>query len=128
MSITDADVQAPAVAPTSTSPAATDSAPAAPTAAIPTTVPTTATPPKISLDISSRNSEPAIDFAGDVDTNNVLPTQALLSKIEAYPVLDRDGKSIPFKSLYTGPNVTRRVLLIFVRHFYCGVRLPLSAS
>ncbi|KFY39766.1 hypothetical protein V494_03851 [Pseudogymnoascus sp. VKM F-4513 (FW-928)] len=124
MSTTDAKISAPAEAPTTASPAATDSAPAAVTAAAaPTTTatpPTTSTPPKISLDTSSRNSEPAIDFAGDVDTNNALPTQATLSKIEDYPVLDRDGKSVPFKSLYTGPNVPRRVLLIFVRHFYCG--------
>ncbi|OBT86076.1 hypothetical protein VE02_05725 [Pseudogymnoascus sp. 03VT05] len=124
MSTTDAHIPAPAEAPASASTAATDSAPAALTAAAaPTTTtasPAASTPPKISLDTSSHHSEPALDFAGDVDTNNILPTQATLSKIEDYPVLDRDGKSIPFKSLYTGPNVPRRVLLIFVRHFYCG--------
>jgi hypothetical protein len=130
MSTTDAHIPAPAEAPASASTAATDTAPAALTAAAaPTTTtapPAASTPPKISLDTTSHHSEPALDFAGDVDTNNILPTQSTLSKIEDYPVLDRDGKSIPFKSLYTGPNVPRRVLLIFVRHFYCGVRpLPL---
>ncbi|KFX96744.1 hypothetical protein V490_03160, partial [Pseudogymnoascus sp. VKM F-3557] len=127
MSTTDSQIPAPAEAPASASTATTDAALAAPTAApapVTTTAPpaasTTTTPPKISLDTSSRNSEPALDFAGDVETNNVLPTQATLSKIEEYPVLNREGKSVPFKSLYTGPNVPRRVLLIFVRHFYCG--------
>ncbi|OBT70419.1 hypothetical protein VE03_00022 [Pseudogymnoascus sp. 23342-1-I1] len=125
MSTTDAHIPAPAEVPTGTSPAATDSSPAALTAApapATTTAPPAAStpPPKISLDTSSHTSEPALDFAGDVDTNNIIPSQSTLSKIEDYPVLDRDGKSVPFKSLYTGPNVPRRVLLIFVRHFYCG--------
>ncbi|KFY23147.1 hypothetical protein V493_06048 [Pseudogymnoascus sp. VKM F-4281 (FW-2241)] len=124
MSTTDSNIPAPAKAPAGAGgQAATDSAPAAPTATAPAPAnapPAISTPPKISLDTSSRNSEPALDFAGDVNTNNALPTQTTLSSIEDYPVLDREGKSVPFKSLYTGPNVPRRVLLIFVRHFYCG--------
>jgi len=67
-----------------------------------------------------------IEFEGDVNTNNDLPTQATLKQIENLPILDKDGKSIPFKNLYTGPGVTRRVLIIFIRHFFCGVRLPSS--
>lgn len=62
-----------------------------------------------------------IDFDGSVDSNNELPSAATLRKIENYVVLDRDGKSHPFKSLYTGRHVARRVLIIFVRHFFCGV-------
>jgi hypothetical protein len=65
-----------------------------------------------------------VEFEGDVNTNNDLPTQATLKKIENLPILDKDGKSIPFKNLYTGPGVTRRVLIIFIRHFFCGVRFP----
>jgi hypothetical protein len=67
-----------------------------------------------------------VEFEGDVNTNNDLPTQATLKKIENLPILDKDGKSIPFKNLYTGPGVTRRVLIIFIRHFFCGVRFSLS--
>lgn len=83
----------------------------------------TKTPPKTSLDTSSTNHsvDPTADFAGDLETDNTLPTEALLRKIEDYQVLDKDGKARPFKSLYTGPNVTRRVLVIFIRHFFCGV-------
>lgn len=62
-----------------------------------------------------------VDFQGSVDSNNDLPSAATLRKIEDYVVLDRDGKSHTFKSLYTGKHVARRVLLIFVRHFFCGV-------
>lgn len=61
------------------------------------------------------------DFQGEVQTNNDLPTQATLKKLENHTVLDASRKSHTFKSLYSGPNVARRVLLIFVRHFFCGV-------
>ncbi|KAH8670980.1 AhpC/TSA antioxidant enzyme-domain-containing protein [Xylariales sp. PMI_506] len=61
-----------------------------------------------------------IDFQGDVATNNNLPSPETIRKLETYTVLDENGKSHTFKSLYTGPNVARRVLVIFVRHFFCG--------
>jgi hypothetical protein len=85
------------------------------------------TPPKTSLDTSSskHSADPTNEFTGDIDTNNTIPSQALLKSIENFPVLDKDGKSRPFRSLYTGPNVHRRVLIIFVRHFFCGVSIPL---
>ncbi|KAF5584175.1 fmHP [Fusarium subglutinans] len=60
------------------------------------------------------------DFEGELATNNDLPSVETLKKIENYIVLDRHGKSHPFKTLYTGSNVARRVLIIFVRHFFCG--------
>ncbi|KAL8392976.1 hypothetical protein RB595_002966 [Gaeumannomyces hyphopodioides] len=60
------------------------------------------------------------DFSGEVQSNNDLPSAATLRKIENYTVLDRHGKSHTFRSLYAGRNVARRVLLIFVRHFFCG--------
>lgn len=63
------------------------------------------------------------DFEGEVLTNNELPTPETLKKIEDYIVLDRDGKSHTFKTLYSGSNVARRVLVLFVRHFFCGVRI-----
>lgn len=62
----------------------------------------------------------AADFEGSVNTNNELPTVETLARIGDYVVLDRDGKSHPFKSLYSGKHAARRVLIIFVRHFFCG--------
>lgn len=83
-------------------------------------------PPKISLDTSSTatndTADPTAEFVGDVDTDNTIPSQALLRKVADVQVLDQDGKSRPFKSLYSGPMVAGRVLVIFVRHFFCGVR------
>jgi hypothetical protein len=61
------------------------------------------------------------EFAGDRNTNNEIPSQQVLMKVENMTLLDKDGKSVPFKNLYTGPNVARRVLIIFIRHFFCGV-------
>ncbi|KAI1140370.1 AhpC/TSA antioxidant enzyme-domain-containing protein [Hypoxylon sp. FL0543] len=60
------------------------------------------------------------DFHGEVQTNNDLPTIETLRKIEMYTVLDSDGKTHTFKSLYAGHNSPRRVLIIFIRHFFCG--------
>lgn len=61
------------------------------------------------------------DFQGEVLTNNELPSPETIRRIGDYIVLDRHGKTHTFKSLYTGRNVARRVLIIFVRHFFCGV-------
>ncbi|KAK4670217.1 uncharacterized protein QC763_209740 [Podospora pseudopauciseta] len=61
-----------------------------------------------------------LDFSEDVSADNSLPTLATLKRIDNYIVLDRNGKSHTFRSLYTGRHVARRVLLVFVRHFYCG--------
>ncbi|KAJ4406936.1 hypothetical protein N0V82_010037 [Gnomoniopsis sp. IMI 355080] len=60
------------------------------------------------------------DFQGEVLTNNELPSPETIRRIGDYIVLDRHGKTHTFKSLYTGRNVARRVLIIFVRHFFCG--------
>lgn len=61
------------------------------------------------------------DFDGEVKTNNSLPTQEQIQRIEEYVVLDKYGKTHTFKSLYNGKNVARRVLVVFIRHFFCGV-------
>lgn len=72
-----------------------------------------------SIDVDTTKPE---DFEGQVATSAELPSREVLDKIADYVVLDRHGKTHTFKSLYTGPNVARRVLIIFVRHFFCGVR------
>lgn len=64
------------------------------------------------------------DFQGEVMTNDELPSAETIRRIENYIVLDRHGKTHTFKSLYTGRSVARRVLVIFVRHFFCGVSRP----
>ncbi|KAK4241004.1 AhpC/TSA antioxidant enzyme-domain-containing protein [Achaetomium macrosporum] len=61
-----------------------------------------------------------LEFDGSVDSNHDLPTLETIRKIDNYVVLDRDGKSHTFRSLYTGRHTARRVLIIFIRHFFCG--------
>lgn len=61
------------------------------------------------------------DFHGDVLSDNELPSAETIERIGDYIVLDRHGKTHTFRSLYTGRSVARRVLVIFVRHFFCGV-------
>ena len=100
-----------AILSTSTAPAPTE--PAKPKSAI-------SRKPVPSTHLEVDKSRPQ-DFEGEVATDNELPPPEVLKKIEDYIVLDRDGKSHTFKSLYTGNNVSRRVLMIFIRHFFCGV-------
>lgn len=60
------------------------------------------------------------DFEGEIATTNELPSPEKIRQLDDYIVLDKDGKSHTFKTLYSGTNVARRVLIIFVRHFFCG--------
>lgn len=77
--------------------------------------------PSIQTDFDDELQE---DFQGEVVTNDELPSAETIRRIENYIVLDRHGKTHTFKSLYTGRSVARRVLVIFVRHFFCGVSGP----
>lgn len=66
--------------------------------------------------------DPSDDFKGDIKVNNNPPTKGDLDKVADLPVLDKDRKKYTFKSLYAdNENGPRRVLFIFVRHFFCGV-------
>lgn len=65
------------------------------------------------------------DFRGDIKVNNNPPTKEQLEKIADLPVLDVNKKKCTFKSLYAdNENGPRRVFVVFIRHFFCGVRLP----
>jgi hypothetical protein len=61
------------------------------------------------------------EFEGTVDVNNDLPTEKDLQKVGDLLVLDAQGQSRPFKELYNAPHVAPRQLIIFIRHFFCGV-------
>lgn len=73
---------------------------------------------------STENADPTANFEGDIDVNNDIPSNKDISKAADLPVLDSDGSSHPFKSLYTETDgKPKRALIVFVRHFFCGVRL-----
>ena len=69
--------------------------------------------------------DPSGDFKGNVKVNNNPPTKGDLEKVADLPVLDQHRKKCTFKSLYAdNENGPRRVLIIFIRHFFCGVCTP----
>ncbi|RTE85134.1 hypothetical protein BHE90_000272 [Fusarium euwallaceae] len=53
-------------------------------------------------------------------SNDTPPSIEELKAVEDIPVLDDKGVGRPFKSLYSGPESSGRVLVIFARHFLCG--------
>ncbi|KAB8290276.1 hypothetical protein EYC80_011141 [Monilinia laxa] len=55
------------------------------------------TPPKTSIDTSLNGIDPSIEFVGDADTNNELPSQEMLKRVERESWLSS-----------------------FIRHFFCG--------
>ena len=65
-----------------------------------------------------------LEFPSNVEVNDTVPSEEKIAKIADFPVLDVDGKKVLFRSLYEGANGEKKnhkVLVIFVRHFYCGV-------
>jgi hypothetical protein len=81
-------------------------------------------PPAASALPANNDKVNPTDFSGSVRTDNKLPPHDTILKTADLPVLDREGKSHPFKSLYE--NHKGRTLVIFVRHFFCGVGSRLS--
>jgi hypothetical protein len=61
------------------------------------------------------------EFEGTIDVNNDIPSEKDLQKVGDLLVLDAQGQSRPFKELYNAPHVAPRQLIIFIRHFFCGV-------
>ncbi|KAI1060343.1 hypothetical protein LB506_011044 [Fusarium annulatum] len=51
--------------------------------------------------------------------NDDLLTADVLKIADGIEVLDGKGEKHTFKSIYSGPEVPRRVLVVFVRHFFC---------
>jgi len=104
------------------SPPHSDSAPTAePKISTSTEAPDATTPP-----FSPTSQTPVLqkeqeDFEGTVDVNNDLPTEKDLQRVGDLLVLDAKGQSRPFKELYDAPHVAPRQLIIFIRHFFCGV-------
>ncbi|KAF5586480.1 6-hydroxy-d-nicotine oxidase [Fusarium pseudocircinatum] len=51
--------------------------------------------------------------------NDDLPNAEALKIADGSEVLDGKGEKHTFKSIYSGPEKPRRVLVVFVRHFFC---------
>jgi hypothetical protein len=70
------------------------------------------------------------DFArlgGEIDISDDLPTEEILEEAGDIPIYDSEGNEKPFKSLYSGDSaIGEQQLVIFVRHFYCGVSFTIT--
>lgn len=72
--------------------------------------------------LASSEKDPSGDFKGDIKVTTRLPSKEDVERVAELPVFDRDGGKHTFKSLYAdNENGPRRVLIIFIRHFFCGV-------
>ena len=71
-------------------------------------------------------SGPTASTATEPASSSPVPPREVLDKVADHPVFDQRGERVPFKSLYWAqPGESRRVLIIFIRHFFCGVS-PIS--
>jgi hypothetical protein len=60
----------------------------------------------------------------DISSPSKLPPQEILETAANIAIFDGDGNSRPFKSLYSGSQaIGEQQMIIFVRHFFCGVRI-----
>ncbi|KKK20264.1 hypothetical protein ARAM_004106 [Aspergillus rambellii] len=81
----------------------------------------TQTEPALFYEVSTSCGEAkSKDPSGEVNFQNQLPSAETLQQVARHRVLDRLGKAHRFKDLYDGPDTADRVLVIFVRHFFCG--------
>lgn len=56
--------------------------------------------------------------------NDNLPSAETIARIANTPIYDAENKELPFRSLYessNGEKKNHKTLIIFIRHFYCGV-------
>ncbi|KAF2269770.1 hypothetical protein CC78DRAFT_452944 [Lojkania enalia] len=82
--------------------------------------PNTTSPPFSPSSTTPVLEKEELDFSGNVDVNDDLPTEKMMKQADNLHVLDAEGVSRPFKELYSAAGVAPRQLIIFVRHFFCG--------
>ncbi len=61
------------------------------------------------------------DAPSPAPVTDKIPTTSDLEKIDELQVRDAEGKSLKFREVYDDSSAERH-LVIFIRHFFCGVR------
>jgi hypothetical protein len=60
----------------------------------------------------------------EIDISDRRPDEDMLAQAGKIPIFDSDGKGRPFSSIYSGDTaIGEQQMVIFVRHFYCGVSI-----
>jgi hypothetical protein len=67
---------------------------------------------------------PQGEKAPNDQVNDDLPTAEAIKIADAVEILDDKGEKHTFKSVYGGPESPHRVVVFFIRHFFCGVKYP----
>lgn len=57
------------------------------------------------------------------DAHRALPDQKAVDAAGELLIKDEKGNEIAFKSLFADKPADERQLIVFVRHFFCGVRI-----
>ncbi|KAH7245212.1 AhpC/TSA antioxidant enzyme-domain-containing protein [Fusarium tricinctum] len=63
---------------------------------------------------------PQGEEAPNDQVNDDLPTAEAIKIADAVEILDDKGEKHTFKSVYGGPESPHRVVVFFIRHFFCG--------
>lgn len=59
--------------------------------------------------------------ASGAPSHRELPDEKTIAEAGEVMIKDKDGQDIPLKSLWSGKGEGEKQLIIFVRHFFCGV-------
>lgn len=85
-------------------------------------------PPLFAI-MSSGNNIVNVNGADDgADADALSTTARLVQEARGLMIKDKDGNQVPFRSLFTDKSPDERQLIIFIRHFFCGVSSPPHVS
>lgn len=70
----------------------------------------------------SSKDESSHGDAAATSAHRELPDEKTLAEAGEIMIKDKDGKDVPLKSLWSSNDQNDKHLVIFIRHFFCGVR------
>lgn len=77
----------------------------------------------MAVQTATKPEGPTGDFRGNISVDDTPPDKKMLEMVNGLMILDEDKRKHTFKTLYSGRE---RTLVVFIRHFFCGVRLLLA--
>lgn len=79
--------------------------------------------------MSTGSGSPNVSQQAGVGDEYRTPSGDVIKKAGEVTIHNAEAKSVLFKSLYNADNGQRkRVMIIFIRHFFCGVSPPDSSG
>lgn len=62
-----------------------------------------------------------LDVVGDLPVTDDLPSAQTLAEAADIEVLDHKGQAHLFRTVYDRDETPSRAIVVFIRHFFCGV-------